>query len=317
MQTPIERLLAIMAQLRDPEGGCPWDLEQTFATIAPHTIEEAYEVDDAIRRGDLDGLREELGDVLLQVVFHAQMAREAGLFDFDAVVATLVDKLVRRHPHVFGDADVADAEAQTRLWEDLKAAERAEKAVGAATPSALDGVALGLPALLRAQKLVRRATRAGLDVEVTPIDAAWEAHRAAGSAESLGALLFALAQAAALDGTDAEIALREATARLRGAGASARASALAPLDTCSARRARAASAIIKQGSGGVRAISSDGRRGRRRTRGPGRVRLRLAGRVRWSRAGCRASRRRVARLLRSRSRRRRTVSGSAGTGPGG
>ena len=98
MQTPIERLLAIMARLRDPQGGCPWDLEQSFATIAPHTIEEAYEVDDAIRRSDMDGLREELGDLLLQVVFHAQMAREAGLFDFDAVVATLVDKLVRRHP---------------------------------------------------------------------------------------------------------------------------------------------------------------------------------------------------------------------------
>ncbi len=127
MQT-LERLLAIMARLRDPEGGCPWDVEQSFATIAPHTIEEAYEVDDAIRRGDLDGLREELGDLLLQVVFHAQMASEQGAFDFEAVAATLVDKLVRRHPHIFGDADVKTAEEQTRLWEELKAQERAEKA---------------------------------------------------------------------------------------------------------------------------------------------------------------------------------------------
>jgi ATP diphosphatase len=213
MQTPIERLLAIMARLRDPQGGCPWDLEQSFATIAPHTIEEAYEVDDAIRRGDMDGLREELGDLLLQVVFHAQMAREAGLFDFDAVAETLVDKLVRRHPHVFGDADVRDAEAQTRLWEALKAAERAEKAGADAKPSALDGVALGLPALLRAQKLVRRATRAGLAIDEPRLDVAWEQHRSSGSAESLGALLFALAQAAAVRGVDAEIALREATRR--------------------------------------------------------------------------------------------------------
>ncbi len=213
MQTAIERLLAIMARLRDPQGGCPWDLEQSFSTIAPHTIEEAYEVDDAIRRGDMDGLREELGDLLLQVVFHAQMADEAKLFDFEAVAATLVEKLVRRHPHVFGDADVKDAEAQTRLWEELKAAERAAKRGDGSTPSALDGVALGLPALLRAQKLVRRAARAQLDVESVSSDAAWQTHRASRSAAALGELLFALAREAASDGTDAEIALREATAR--------------------------------------------------------------------------------------------------------
>jgi len=211
MQTALERLLAIMARLRDPEGGCPWDLEQSFATIAPHTIEEAYEVDDAIRRGDMDGLREELGDLLLQVVFHAQMAREAGLFDFEAVAAALVDKLVRRHPHVFGDAEVADAEAQTRLWEELKAAERAEKLGADATPSALDGVALGLPALLRAQKLVRRALRAKLEVGDAAPAAAWETYREERSPHALGALLFALAREAASDGIDAEIALREAT----------------------------------------------------------------------------------------------------------
>jgi MazG family protein len=213
MQTAIERLLAIMARLRDPQGGCPWDLEQSFATIAPHTIEEAYEVDDAIRRGDMDGLREELGDLLLQVVFHAQMAREAGLFDFDAVVTTLVDKLVRRHPHVFGDAEVKDAEAQTRLWEELKAAERAQKSGPGAAPSALDGVALGLPALLRAQKLVRRASRAKLEVESATPDAAWQAHRASRTPDALGELLFALAREAASSGVDVEIALREASAR--------------------------------------------------------------------------------------------------------
>ncbi len=212
MQT-VERLLAIMARLRGPVGGCPWDLEQSFATIAPHTIEEAYEVDDAIRRGDMDGLREELGDLLLQVVFHAQMAGEQGLFDFEAVAATLVDKLVRRHPHVFGDAEVKTAEEQTRVWEELKAQERAEKRGGGEPGSALDGVALGLPALLRAQKLVRRAERADLDVTGPSLDSAWEAFCSARSAESLGALLFALAVDASGLGVDAEIALREATGR--------------------------------------------------------------------------------------------------------
>ena len=216
MQT-IEQLLAIMARLRSPEGGCPWDLEQSFATIAPHTIEEAYEVDDAIRRGDMEGLREELGDLLLQVVFHAQMASESGLFDFAAVTQTLVDKLVRRHPHVFGDADVKTAEEQTRVWEELKAQERAAKSGDGATPSAIDGVALGLPALLRAQKLVRRAARAGLAVDAAPLDSAWSAFRSARSAESLGALLFALAADASRDGVDAEIALREATGRFEAA----------------------------------------------------------------------------------------------------
>lgn len=216
MQT-LERLLAIMARLRSPEGGCPWDLEQSFATIAPHTIEEAYEVDDAIRRGDMEGLREELGDLLLQVVFHAQMASEQGLFDFEAVTQTLVDKLVRRHPHVFGDADVKTAEEQTRVWEELKAQERADKRGDGATPSAIDGVALGLPALLRAQKLVRRAQRAALAVDAASLDAVWDAFRSARSEESLGALLFALAADASRDGVDAEIALREATGRFEAA----------------------------------------------------------------------------------------------------
>ena len=113
---PVSRLLEIMAKLRDRDGGCPWDLEQSFATIAPYTIEEAYEVDDAIRREDWDALRDELGDLLLQVVFHAQMAREAGYFDFADVVRAIGDKLVRRHPHVFGDAEITSAAAQTDAW---------------------------------------------------------------------------------------------------------------------------------------------------------------------------------------------------------
>jgi MazG family protein len=164
--TDVSRLLAIMARLRDPETGCPWDVEQRFETIAPYTIEEAYEVDDAIRREAGQELRDELGDLLLQVVFHAQMAREAGAFAFGDVVDTLCEKLVRRHPHVFGEARVASAAAQSEAWEALKADERAAAGEGAA--SALDGVALGLPALLRAQKLARRAARAG----IAPLDAA-------------------------------------------------------------------------------------------------------------------------------------------------
>jgi nucleoside triphosphate diphosphatase len=158
----IERLLSIMARLRDPERGCAWDLEQRFETIAPYTIEEAYEVDDAIRRRDLDALRDELGDLLLQVVFHSQMASEAGAFDFTEVVRGLCDKLVRRHPNVFGDVRVDSALEQTRHWEEQKATERAAAAAREGrTPGALDAVPLGLPALLRAQKLVGRAARAG------------------------------------------------------------------------------------------------------------------------------------------------------------
>src|SRR5262245_9563355 len=144
-----------MARLRDPRGGCPWDVEQTFATIAPYTIEEAYEVADAIERGDLDRLREELGDLLLQVVFHAQMAAERGTFDFGDVVAAICDKLVRRHPHVFGDVHVSSALEQTRAWEAQKTAER--------KGSLLDDVPRALPALRRAQKLTKRAGTVGFD----------------------------------------------------------------------------------------------------------------------------------------------------------
>lgn len=160
--TAIERLLDIMAQLRDPEGGCPWDREQTFTSVVPFTIEEAYEVAEAIARGDMGELRDELGDLLFHVVFYARMAEEEGHFDFNAVVATLVDKLTRRHPHVFGDAQVGDAQQQRREWERHKAAERAGKARGA-VPSILDDVPMALPALTRAVKLQRRAARVGFD----------------------------------------------------------------------------------------------------------------------------------------------------------
>ena len=142
----IERLKAIMTRLRDPDSGCPWDVEQSFASIAPYTIEEAYEVADDIERGDMSGLKDELGDLLLQVIYHAEMAREDGAFAFDDVVTAISDKMVRRHPHVFGDATVADAAAQTTAWDQAKAEERAETAAN----GALAGVARGLPALLRA-----------------------------------------------------------------------------------------------------------------------------------------------------------------------
>ena len=168
----IAALLAIMAALRDPAAGCPWDLEQDFASIAPYTIEEAYEVADAIDRGDLGDLRDELGDLLLQVVFHARMAEEAGAFAFTDVVAAICDKMVRRHPHVFDasgrplgatarDAAVADAEQQTRAWEALKRAERDAK--GEADASALAGISRGLPEWQRAVKLQHKAAKVGFD----------------------------------------------------------------------------------------------------------------------------------------------------------
>ncbi|QEN95562.1 nucleoside triphosphate pyrophosphohydrolase [Xanthomonas translucens pv. undulosa] len=154
-------LLEIMARLRDREHGCPWDLEQDFASIAAYTIEEAYEVADAIDRNDLGELKDELGDLLLQVVFHAQMAREQGAFGFDDVVAAICDKMVRRHPHVFGDSQVADAEQQTLNWEQIKRNERA--AAGKTDDSALAGIARGLPEWQRAVKLQARAARVGFD----------------------------------------------------------------------------------------------------------------------------------------------------------
>ncbi len=154
--------MAIMARLRDPKGGCPWDLEQDFATIAPYTIEEAYEVADAIGRADLAALKDELGDLLFQVVFHARMAEERGAFAFPDVARTVSDKMVRRHPHVFGTAEVATSEAQSVAWEAHKAAERSTGAT-ARPAGTLDGVALALPALMRAIKLQNRAARVGFD----------------------------------------------------------------------------------------------------------------------------------------------------------
>ena len=164
---PMARLLAVMAWLRDRQHGCPWDIDQTFRTIAPYTIEEAYEVADAIDRDDMPALKEELGDLLLQVVYHAQMASETGAFGFADVAAAIADKMVDRHPHVFGDATIATAEAQTVSWEARKAAERAAKRAGAEPAGALDGVARALPALLRAEKIQKRAARVGFDWKQT------------------------------------------------------------------------------------------------------------------------------------------------------
>lgn len=160
----MDDLLEIMAKLRNPDGGCPWDVEQTFETIAPYTIEEAYEVDEAIRDGDMGSLKDELGDLLFQTVFHAQMAREEGHFAFGDVVQNVSEKMVRRHPHVFGNASIEDADAQVSAWETQKAMEREAKAKALGQqPSVLDGLTVGLPALLRAIKLQNRAARVGFD----------------------------------------------------------------------------------------------------------------------------------------------------------
>ena len=214
----IDRLRAIMARLRDPAGGCPWDIGQTFATIAPYTIEEAHEVADAIDRGAWDDLAGELGDLLLQVVYHAQMAEEAGLFGWDAICTRICDKMIARHPHVFGDAQVADAGAQTAAWEAIKAAER-----GAART--LDGIALGLPALTRAVKLQARAARVGFDWPQTAqvVDKIAEEARELveardrlgpeALAEEYGDLMFVMANLARHLGIDPEAALRGANAK--------------------------------------------------------------------------------------------------------
>lgn len=159
-ERPIDRLIGIMARLRNPDGGCAWDLEQTFATIAPYTVEEAYEVADAIERGDLSDLREELGDLLLQVVFHSRMAQEEGAFAFDDVANAISEKMIRRHPHVFGGDEQRTSAEQTRAWEVIKAQEREKKGRNA---SLLDDVPVGLPALTRAVKLTARAARVGFD----------------------------------------------------------------------------------------------------------------------------------------------------------
>ena len=216
-----------MAALRDPDTGCPWDVAQDFASIAPYTIEEAYEVADAIARGDIADLRDELGDLLLQVVFHARIAEEAGHFDFTAVAAAISDKLVRRHPHVFGDQGKISAAAQTANWETLKAAERAANAAAKGRPeSVLDGVPLPFPALLRAYKLQRRAARVGFDwPELAPVAAKVEEEWAELTAEidnagdkarltdEVGDMLFAVVNLARHLDIDPEAALRAGNAK--------------------------------------------------------------------------------------------------------
>jgi len=221
----MDDLLAIMARLRDPEHGCPWDVEQSFQTIAPYTIEEAYEVDEAIRSGDRAALCDELGDLLLQTVFHAQMAAEEGSFTFADVVRGICDKMVRRHPHVFGTASVEDADAQSHAWEAQKAKEREAKArAQGRLPSVLDGVTAGLPALLRAVKLQKRAARVGFDWDRTDqvIDKLREEVAELEEAlpqspdkvrEEFGDVLFVLANLARHLKLDPEQALREANAK--------------------------------------------------------------------------------------------------------
>ena len=220
-ERPIDRLLEVMRRLRDPEGGCPWDLEQTFETIAPYTLEEAYEVADAIAREDWEALREELGDLLLQVVYHARMAEEAGLFDFDEVARTVAEKMIRRHPHVFGDARIDSADAQVRAWEEHKARERAEKG----TESVLDGIPLALPALVRALKLQQRAARIGfdwpdaasvlekVDEEVHELREEMGRGERARLEDEIGDLLFTVVNLARKLDIDPEAALRAANAK--------------------------------------------------------------------------------------------------------
>jgi ATP diphosphatase len=220
--TNIERLIEIMRRLRDPINGCPWDREQNFATIAPYTIEEAYEVADAIERQDLPSLQDELGDLLFQVVFHSQLAKELDAFDFEAVAGAICAKMERRHPHVFGDVTIASATAQTVAWEAHK---RAERATASTDTSALAGVAHALPALLRAAKLGKRAAQVGFDwpevqgvlakvrEEIGELEAALAAGSQAAMQEELGDLLFTVANLSRHLGVDAEAALRAANAK--------------------------------------------------------------------------------------------------------
>ena len=219
---PLERLRAIMARLRDPVTGCPWDVAQDFATIAPYTIEEAYEVADAIERQAWNELKGELGDLLFQSVFHARMAEEAGLFDLDDVATAIADKMIARHPHVFGDeSNAKSADQQVADWESVKAAERAAKAKG----GVLDDVALGLPALTRAEKLQKRAARVGFDwpdIDMVIDKIAEEARELAEAratlpqdkiAEEMGDLLFVMANLARHLKVDPEDALRRANTK--------------------------------------------------------------------------------------------------------
>ncbi len=222
-------LLAVMARLRDPEIGCPWDVKQTFATIAPYTIEEAYEVADAIAREDLDGLKDELGDLLLQVVYHAQMASEQSRFEFADVVDAIARKMIRRHPHVFEDPSRREEFMSTDLWDRIKAEEKAERGDGATSASVLGEVPVGLPALTRAVKLQKRAAKVGFDwpslapvlekaeEEIAELKAAIADKKSGGAQEGIveefGDLLFVMANVARHLGVDPEAALRAANAK--------------------------------------------------------------------------------------------------------
>jgi len=257
----IVALLEIMAALRTPGSGCPWDLQQNFETIAPYTIEEAYEVADAITRADLEDLREELGDLLLQVVYHAQMAREQDAFDFGDVVHAITAKLLRRHPHVFGDAGGLPAEAVNELWDRIKAQEKAERAERrtdrpdtAGMAEALAGVPAGLPALARAIKLQARVAKVGFDwndasavlakirEETDEIEAAMASEPADRIAAEIGDLLFAVVNLARHAGADPEAALRSTNLKferrfaaieraLRAQGKTPSAATLSEMDT--------------------------------------------------------------------------------------
>jgi ATP diphosphatase len=216
----IERLIELMAALRTPGSGCPWDLEQNFSTIAPYTIEEAYEVADAIARNDLPALTDELGDLLLQVVFHARMADEQGAFDFGDVVQAITEKLIRRHPHVFGETRNLNPEEVKSLWQKIKNEERTLKGNGEGPASALDGVALALPALARAEKLQQKAAAVGFDwpsvsevkakIEEELIEVREVENNKPAAAEEIGDLLFVVVNYARHLGVDAETALRNA-----------------------------------------------------------------------------------------------------------
>jgi MazG family protein len=223
---PLDRLLEIMARLRDPDGGCPWDQAQTFATIAPYTVEEAYEVADAIERDDLGDLKEELGDLLLQVVFHSRIAQEKGAFAFEDVAAAIADKMIRRHPHVFAEHSYRDADAQVEGWEAIKAGERAAKtAAKAGPPSVLDDVPPGLPGLSRAVKLTKRAARVGFDwpdagqviaklrEELGELEVEIAAGDTAKAKGELGDILFVCANLGRKLGVDPEDAIRATNAK--------------------------------------------------------------------------------------------------------
>lgn len=219
---PIDQLLTIMAKLRDPNEGCPWDLEQTFATIAPYTVEEAYEVADAIERNDLADLKEELGDLLLQVVFHSRIAQEAGAFAFEDVAQAISEKMIRRHPHVFGGETYASVAEQSAAWEAGKAAERAKKGRG---QSLLDEVPVGLPALTRAVKLTSRAARVRFDwpdvsfvldklqEETAELAAEIESGDKPKMRDELGDMLFVMANLARKLDLEPEDALRSSNAK--------------------------------------------------------------------------------------------------------